>query len=226
MLAKYLSSSKDLSVLVCLWWCLGEHWAMRIQTLQTVPMWLSPGNSMSSSINESRDRHKISVGNSIDYCEEEANIMRKGWTQTLGIEIISLSRLQTVQGGLCIICKFLRSRWSSKTIVFWQKWTGCRFKSSSTALIFTNIILWFCCKIIPIEFPLENISCARDVWRRRKVVRNSGGVMVKALRSQEPPYPLITILISLAPWQSPPPSTHHSTGRRETPSSLKQQIFW
>ena len=189
-------------------------------------MWLSPGNSMSSSINESRDRHKISVGNSIDYCKEEANIMRKGWTQTLGIEIISLSRLQTVQGGLCIICKFLRSRWSSKTIVFWQKWTGCRLKSSSTALIFTNIILWFYFKIIPIEFPLENISCALDVWRRRKVaVRNSGGVMVKIVRSKEPPYPLITLLISLAPWQSPPPSTHHSTGRRETPSSLKKQIF-
>ena len=102
----------------------------------------------------------------------------------------------------------------SQMIVFWQKWADCRLKSSST-LILRNIL--------PIEFPLENLSCARDVWRRRRGIRSSGGGMVKVIRSQESPYLLLTV--SLAPWQSSPPATHHSTQPHSAPSSLKLKIF-
>ena len=53
---------------------------------------------------------------SIDNCQREANIMRKDWAaQTSGFEIISLSAPDRAgQGGLCIICKFLRSQWKVK----------------------------------------------------------------------------------------------------------------
>ena len=102
----------------------------------------------------------------------------------------------------------------SQMIVFWRKWADCRLKSSST-LILRNIL--------PIEFPLENISCARDIWRRRRGIRSSGGGIVKVFRSQESPYLLLTI--SLAPWQSSAPATHHSTRPHSAPSSLKLKIF-
>mgnify|MGYP007022927306 CR=1 FL=1 len=180
-------------------------------------MRLSPVNSMSSSLNESR-HNQMSPKHAIDNCQREANIMRKEWAPKSGFEIISLSAVpQTADQGPGWSLHYLQVSeitMKSQMIVFWQKWADCRLKSSST-LILRNIL--------PIEFPLENISCARDVWRRRRGIRSSGGGMVKVIRSQESPYLLLTV--SLAPWQSFPPATHHSTQPHSAPSSLKLKIF-